>query len=101
MMDREMCFTQFPPGGMVITLPLSLIHFFTLYKPIGAAPWWHFFLGGEGACGMMLRSVGYGFLRKERNPPQANMHAYRTVYDMHIDDVQTGFAAPFFQKYKL
>ena len=57
-----------------------------------------FFWGAGGGLWYELRSAGYGFLRKERNPPQADMCAYRTVYDMHIDDVQTGFAAPFFRK---
>ncbi len=44
-------------------------NYYHLYKPIGAAPRWHYFLGGKGAFGKkrVLRSAGYGFPRRKKS----------------------------------
>ena len=41
-------------------------------KPIGAAPWWHFFWGGKGACGIGCYAPRAADFQEERNPPQAD-----------------------------
>jgi hypothetical protein len=48
---------------------LFLIKDYKQYKPIGAAPRWHFFGGGKGAFGQkrVLRSAGYGFPRRKKS----------------------------------